>query len=166
MRKTKIKTCFCFLDLALAFIKHKKLLSGWKYSGMCYSTLKPKEIFALSEREAFSFDESGNFTVNRVILSCCVKCATFQIFLKVSTGRLDQVKCLNTIDDDFSFTEEEIFVGYHPNEFYEMTSDSESECEAIIDFPKKVFTKSCFTHSKLDLERYCSVCKETFTEEF
>ena len=87
---------------------------------MYYSILRPKKIFALSERET-SFDESGNMTVNRVILSCCVKCATFQIFLKVSTGRLDQVKCLNTIDDDFSFTEEEIFVGYHPNQFDEMT---------------------------------------------
>ena len=140
--------------------------SAWKYSGMYYSILRPKEIFALSERETFSFDESGNMTVNRVILSCCVKCATFQIFLKVSSGRLDQVKCVNTIDDDFSFTEEEIFVGYHPNEFDEMTSDSGSECEAIIGFPKKFFTKSCFTHSKLDLERYCSVCKERLTEEF
>ena len=75
-------------------------------------------------------------------------------------------KVSNTIDDDFSFTEEEIFVGCHPHEFDEMASDSESECEAIIDFPKKIFTKSCITHSKLDLERYCLVCKETFTEEF
>ena len=133
---------------------------------MCYSILIPKESFALSERETFSFDESGNLTVDRVILSCCVKCATVQIFLKVTTGRLDQEKCLNTIDDDFSFTEEKIFVGYNPNEFDVMTSDSGSECEAIINFPKKVFTKSCFTRSKLDLERYCSVCKETLTEEF
>ena len=62
----------------------------------------------------------------------------FQTFVKTGVGhRLDQVQCRNTIDDDFSFTEEEIFVGYLPNEFDEMSDESGSAREGTIIFSEE-----------------------------
>ena len=98
-------------------------------------------------------------TAHRVIVSSCAKCIKFKTVLKTCVWHsLDNVKCKNTADDDFTFTKEEIFMRCYPNEFDEMASESGSECEETIDFPGKIFRKSCFTHSKLDFERFCSVC--------
>ena len=121
MRKTTIKTCFCFLDFAVAFIKNGSLLSVSKFGSKCFTIRKKKEIFILSERETFSFNNlSGEMTAHRVIVSCCVKCRKFQTLLKISVWHsLDNVKCKNTADDDFTFTEEEIFMGCYPNDFDE-----------------------------------------------
>ena len=93
----------------------------------------------------------------------------FQTMLKTCVWHsLDNVKCKNTVDDDFTFTKEEIFMGCYPNDFDEMACESGSECEEIITFPGKIFRKSCFTHSKLDFERFCSVCqkKKKIREDF
>ena len=99
-------------------------------------------------------------TAHRVIVSCCVKCIKFQTVLKTCVWHSLDVKCSNTVDDDFTFTKEEIFIGCYPNDFDEMASESGSEFEETIDFPGKIFRKSCFTHSKLDFERSCSVCQK------
>ena len=84
MRETKIKTCFCFLDLALAFISNQSLLAISKYENGYYAIRKRKEIFVLNHRERFEFDQSCNLTVHVTIVSCCVKCFKFQTFLKVT----------------------------------------------------------------------------------
>ena len=166
MRKTTLKTCFCFLDLALAFINDQSLLSVWKYGSKCYTIRKKKKNFILGERETFSFDKSGEMTAHRVIVSCCIKCVKFQIFLKANLHRLDKVKCRNVIDDKATFSMEEIFIGCHPNEFENMSGESGSECEETISFPRKKMLCSCFTQSKIDFDRFCSACQEKFKEEF
>ena len=128
MRKIIIKTCFCFLDLAVAFINNESLLSVLKFDSKCFSIRKKKEIFILSERETFTFNLSGEMTAHRVIVSCCVKCMNFQTVLKTCVWHsLDNLKCRNTADDDFIFTKETIFMGCYPNEFDEMASESGSE---------------------------------------
>ena len=135
------------MDLALAFINNQKLLSVWKYDSDCYTIRKKKEIFILSEGKRFSFNQSGESNAHRAIVSCCVNCMKLQTFLKMNVWKkLDRLQCRNTVDDDFSFTQEELFIGYHPNKFDEMSDTSGSECEETILFSEKPVKKSCFTH--------------------
>ena len=171
MTKTVIKTCSCFLDVPLLFVKYHDSLLDWKYAANCYSIRKKKEIFILREKETFyTVEFSNEFVSHRVVISCCVDCLKFQTVLKTCFWqKLNGVKCRNTVGDKFTFDsgyQEEILVGNLPNEFHEMNDESESECEKTITFTKQPFKKCCFTDSKLDHNRFCSECQETFRKMF
>ena len=56
-KKLTVKTCACFLDLAVAFVN--AYYEPFNYPSKCYLIRRKKEIFMLSERNRFEFDVSG-----------------------------------------------------------------------------------------------------------
>ena len=113
-------------------------------------------------------DTARELVYHRVMVSCCVDCAIFQIILNTSVWQsLNGVGCRNTAQDNFVFGNsyhEEIFIREFANDFEQM-NESESECEETITFSEEPFKKSCFTDSKLHYDSFCSVCRETFREK-
>ena len=143
MIKTIIKTCSCFLDIAVLFMDHDTLFCSDKYTSNCLKIRKRKEIFILDSRVDRCPCKNS---IHNVIASSCVKCVKTQIVLDIlGLETLTNVKCRNVTEDMTTFGSgfnEEVFIGNHPNALYEMNDESENECAEEVVFPSKPPRKS------------------------
>ena len=84
MKKTIIKTCSCFFDVALMYLNSDELPTVCGYQLDCYRLCKRKEVFVLQELTSNIYTREGAIVHRNVIISCCVKCVKFQAVLKAS----------------------------------------------------------------------------------
>ena len=166
MKKVTVKTCACFLDLAIACFK-SNLYSPSDYRSKCYSICNKKEIFMLSERTRFEFHVSDGrrITLISTIVSICIKCEKFQINLLSTLCKFNDLTC-SFADERFGgrFGDER-FGGTLHNNFDDLASEAGSECEDLVIFSENIENINCFTHSKLDYYLHCTNCQEKFREE-
>ena len=142
--KTIIKTCICFLDAAVLYVKTAD--PSFNYNIKCRSMYPRKKIFCLQNRMSIHYGEKRESSIDTFV-SICVKRAKFQFALKASLGGLDNVRCL--------FVKNNVFVPDELNYFGEMTDNG---CKETADFRRRPSVNSCFTESILDFNKFCSSC--------
>ena len=149
--KTIIKTCTCFLDIALLHIKDKR--TSFDYADKCKKIHFEKDIFYLHNRMKIHYKEKNESSVDTVV-SVCVKCAKFQIALKANLGELDNIRC--------RFVKNNVFACEPENDFDEVSGNRHEE---TVDFFRKPLVKSCFTESVF-FDSFCRFCGHIYKSIF
>ena len=167
MMKIVIKTCSCFIDLAVWFMNLADIPPYWYYNWTINhsyenrrSELLKKHFIKEVRTTKTVLEDDDDYELTKItIVKSCFDCFKFQVYLSTVTNVLNDLNCrfvtsdMTTFSDDFN---SDIFVG-NSQFVVENTFYSEEEKKLLfngeeIDFINRPLHKSCFV--SLQKKRY------------